>query len=119
MITLSTADKALKEVYLGVLGNQLNFGSNPLLSKIKQTTNNVYGNEIVKTLSYGISGGVTAAGEADQLPGSYSKNFVEFRSTLKNLYGTIEISDKAIRCSQNSAGASGATSRLPPQYPAG
>ena len=105
MITLETADSALKTVYLGVIGNQLNTASNPLLTKIKQTTNNVYGNEIVKSTSYGISGGVSAGAETDALPRPYGKKYVQFKSTLKNLYGTIEISDKAIRCSQNSAGA--------------
>ena len=35
MVTLETADKALKTVYLGVIGNQLNVGANPLLTKIK------------------------------------------------------------------------------------
>ena len=105
MITIKTAEDALKTVYLGVIGDQLNLHSNPLLSKIKHTSNGVYGNEIVKTVSYGISGGVTASPEADELPGSYGKNYVQFKSTLKNLYGTIEISDKALRCSQNSAGA--------------
>lgn len=105
MITLETADSALKTVYLGVIGNQLNTGANPLLTKIKQTTNNVYGNEIVKSTSYGVSGGVTAGSEDGELPKAYNKNYAQFKSTLKNLYGTIEISDKAIRCSQNSAGA--------------
>ena len=89
MITVSTAEKALKTVYLGVIGNQLNYGANPLLSKIKQTTNNVYGNEIVKSLSYGISGGVTAAAEADELPGGYGRTFLQLKGTLKNLYGTL------------------------------
>ena len=105
MVTLETAEKALKSVYLGVIGNQLNMGANPLLSKIKQTTNNVYGNEIVKATSYGLSGGVSAGGEDDELPKSVNKKYIQFKSTLKNLFGTIEISDKAIRCSQNSAGA--------------
>lgn len=105
MITLETADSALKTVYLGVIGNQLNTGANPLLARIKQTTNNVYGNEVVKATSYGISGGVTAGGEDEELPKAYGKKYAQFKSTLKNLYGTIEISDKAIRCSQNSAGA--------------
>lgn len=105
MITLSTAENALKTVYLGVIGNQLNTGANPLLTRIKQTTNNVYGNEVVKATSYGISGGVSAGSETDALPASYNRNFAQLKSTLKNLYGTIEISDKAIKCSQNSAGA--------------
>ena len=105
MITLQTADSALKNVYLGVVGHQLNVGANPLLTKIKQTTNNVYGKEIRKMTSYGISGGVTAGGESDVLPNAISKSRAQFVLTLKNLYGTIEISDKAMRCSQNSAGA--------------
>lgn len=105
MITLETADSALKTVYLGVIGNQLNVGANPLLAKIKQTTSNVYGNEIRKSTSYGVSGGVSAGSESGELPGAYAKKREQFVSTLKNLYGTIEITDKAIRCSQNSAGA--------------
>lgn len=105
MITLTTADNALKTIYLGVIGNQLNIGANPLLTKIKQTTNNVYGNEIRKATSFGMSGGVTAGTEDGALPGAYSKGYEQFVLTLKNLYGTIEISDKAIRSSQNSAGA--------------
>ncbi len=105
MITLQTADNALKTVYLGVIGNQLNIGANPLLTKIKHTTNNIYGNEIRKATSYGFSGGVSAGSEDGSLPTADSKKYVTFTTTLKNLYGTIEISDKAIRCSQNSAGA--------------
>lgn len=105
MVTLTTADNALKTIYLGVIGNQLNVGANPLLTKIKQTTNNVYGNEVRKATSYGLSGGVTAGTEDGALPGAYSKGYEQFVATLKNLYGTIEITDKAIRSSQNSAGA--------------
>lgn len=33
MVTISTADKALKTFYLGVLADQLNVGVNPLLAK--------------------------------------------------------------------------------------
>lgn len=105
MITLETADSALKTVYLGVVGNQLNIGANPLLTKIKQTTHNVYGNEIRKATSFGVSGGVSAGTEDGALPTAHAKNRAYFQLTLKNLFGTIEISDKAIRCSQNSAGA--------------
>ena len=96
MISVDSADKALKEVYLGVIGNQLNLGSNPLLTKIKQTTNNVQGFEVVKSICYGMSGGVTAAAEGDELPGSYNKQYLQFRANLKNLYGTIEITNAKI-----------------------
>ncbi|MBE5735895.1 MAG: phage major capsid protein [Clostridiales bacterium] len=105
MVTLETADSALKTVYLGVVGNQLNINANPLLTKIKQTSNNVYGNEIRKATSFGISGGVSAGAEDGALPTAFAKGRQHFEATLKNLYGTIEITDKAIRCSQNNAGA--------------
>jgi hypothetical protein len=105
MVTLETADSALKSVYLGVIGNQLNVNANPLLTRIKQTTNNVYGNEIRKATSHGLNGGVSAGSEDGQLPEGNGKKYDQFVLTLKNLYGTIQITDKAIRCSQNSAGA--------------
>ena len=54
---------------------------------------------------YGVNGGIAAGTETGDLPDAYSNNYVQFVSPLKNLYGQIEISDKAIRASENSAGA--------------
>lgn len=105
MVTLSNADKALKTFYLGVLADQLNVGVNPLLAKIGQTSSDVWGKEVVKLAPYGINGGVGSGGENDELPASGGNNYAEFKLTLKNLFGKIEISDKAVRASQNSAGA--------------
>lgn len=105
MVTLTSADNALKSVYLGVVANQLNINANPLLGKIKQTTQDVWGKEIIKLAPYGINGGIGAGDETDPLPKAASNNYVQFRTTLKNLYGKIEISDKAIRASANNAGA--------------
>ena len=86
MISLQTAENVLRDVYLGILGNQLNCNNCPLLGKIKQTSSDVYGKEIF-VLS-------RINGKQYQL-----------RSELADIYGKIEITDKAIRCSQNSAGA--------------
>ncbi|MGN1213219.1 MAG: phage major capsid protein [Christensenellales bacterium] len=105
MITLESADNALKKVYLDVVSNQLNTNTNPLLAKISQTTKDVWGKEIVKVAPFGINGGIGAGDEAGELPASAGNNYVKFVSELKNLYGKIEISDKAIRASENSAGA--------------
>ena len=105
MITLSTADNALKEVYLGVLANQLNTTINPLLSKINQTTSDVWGKEIRKVAPYGINGGIGAGTEDGNLPNASATNYAQFVLPLKNLYGKIEISDKAIRASESSTGA--------------
>lgn len=105
MVTLQTAENALKSVYLGVVSNQLNINANPLLSKIKQSTADVWGKEIRKLAPFGINGGIGAGTEDGRLPSAAANNYVQFVSTLKNLYGTIEISDKAIRASENNAGA--------------
>lgn len=105
MVTLQTADNALKEVYLGVVADQLNTSVNPLLAKINQTTSDVWGKEIRKMAPYGINGGIGAGDEDGSLPAAAGNNYAQFVLELKNLYGRIEISDKAIRASQNSAGS--------------
>lgn len=105
MVTLETADNALKEVYLGVVADQLNSSVNPLLAKINQTTSDVWGKEIRKMAPYGINGGIGAGDEDGALPNAAGNNYAQFVLELKNLYGKIEISDKAIRASQNSAGS--------------
>lgn len=102
MVTLSTADNALKEVYLGVVSNQLNTNINPLLAKINQTTSDVWGKEIRKLAPFGINGGIGAGTEDGNLPTSAGNNYAQFVLPLKNLYGKIEISDKAIRASEHS-----------------
>lgn len=86
MITLETANNALKCVYLGVLQNQLDCNIDCVLGRIKHTTSEVYGKEIL-VVTY-ING----------------KPYT-LRSELANIYAKLEISDKAIRVSQNSAGA--------------
>ena len=105
MVTLQSADNALKKVYLEVIANQLNDGVNPLLANITKTTKDVWGKEIVKVAPFGINGGIGAGDEAGSLPASASNNYVKFVSELKNLYGKIEISDKAIRASESNVGA--------------
>lgn len=105
MVTMSSADSALKSLYLGVVSEQLNTGVNPLLAKIKQTSQDVWGKEIRRLAQYGINGGIGAGTEDGDLPAAAGNNYDQFVLTLKNLYGTIEISDKAVRASENSVGA--------------
>lgn len=105
MVNLQTADQALKSVYLGVVAEQLNTASNPLLAKIEQTASDVWGKEIIKLVSYGLNGGIGAGDESGDLPMAAGNNYAQFKLSLKNLYGSIEISDKAIRASQNNVGA--------------
>ena len=105
MVTLTSAESALKNVYLGVVANQLNVRSNPLLAKIKMSSKDVWGKEIRKLAPFGINGGVGAGSETASLPKSSGNSYVQFTAQLKNLYGKIELSDKAIRASANNLGA--------------
>ncbi len=105
MQTIASADKALKTLYLGVITEQMNSNVNPLLAKIKQSTSDVWGKEIKRLAQYGLNGGVGAGAEEGTLPVSGENYYEQFTLSLKNLYGTISISDKAIRASENNAGA--------------
>ena len=105
MVTLQSAESALKNVYLGVVANQLNVNANPLLAKIKRSSKDVWGKEIRKLAPFGINGGIGAGSETATLPKSSGNSYVQFSAELKNLYGKIELSDKAIRASANNMGA--------------
>ncbi|MBE5743482.1 MAG: phage major capsid protein [Clostridiales bacterium] len=104
-VTMNTADKVLKTAYLDVVSEYLDYNANAFLSKIKKTTDNVWGKEIKKLVKAGINGGISAGSEDGELPESYANMYNEFVIGLKNLYGTIELSDKAIRASENKSGA--------------
>lgn len=56
-------------------------------------------------MPYGANGGIGAGTEDGLLPAAAGNNYQQFQLTLKNLYGTIEISDKAMRASANNSGA--------------
>lgn len=86
MITLKSANKALNDVYLDILSNQLNENIDCVLGKISKTTSNIYGKEII-------------------VPVYINGKQYELKSELANIYAKLELSDKAIRVSQNSAGA--------------
>ena len=105
MVTIASAENALKTLYLGVVSEQLNTQVNPLLAKIKQSTTDVWGKEVRKLVPYGANGGIGAGTEDGLLPAPAGNNYEQFQLTLKNLYGTIEISDKAMRASANNSGA--------------
>ncbi len=105
MVTLTSAESALKTLYLGVVADQLNTEVNPLFAKFDKTSADVWGKEIRKLAPFGINGGIGAGTEDGNLPTPAQNNYAQFVLTLKNLYGTIEISDKAMRASENQSGA--------------
>lgn len=75
-------ENALKEVYLGIVANELNTHTSSILSLIENTSNDVYGKDVFVYTN--ING----------------KDYL-FKSELKTFYEKIEISDKAIRCSSS------------------
>ena len=105
MISLTTAQNALKTVYLEAMSNELNTQTDPIFATIKQSTADVYGRNIIKLVPYGINGGIGTGTETGALPASRESHYVNFATDLKNLFGTIEISDKAIRASASNEGA--------------
>ena len=105
MVTTQSADNVLKSYYLDVVSDQLNKEVNPLLARIKQTTADVWGRDVRKAVRLGLNGGIGAGTESGALPKAGGTRYAQFVSTLKNLYGTIEITDKAIRASQSNEGA--------------
>ncbi len=105
MVTTQTADNVLKSYYLDVVSDQLDKSANPFLAAVKKTTADVWGRDVRKTVRIGVNGGVGAGTEAGDLPKAGSNRYAQLVSTLKNLYGTIEISDKAIRASASNEGA--------------
>lgn len=101
MITLSSAENVLKDVYLGVIADQINTKTNPLFSKIKRSTRNIVGKEVRVVAPVGINGGIMAGTETSDLPEGVDTPYLSFVAPLKNLYGRFEISDKAVRCSSS------------------
>lgn len=101
MVTLSSAENVLKDVYLGVIADQINTKTNPLFSRIKRSSRNIVGKEVRVVAPIGINGGIMAGSETSELPEGVDTPYLSFVAPLKNLYGRFEISDKAIRCASS------------------
>lgn len=105
MITLENADKALKDFYLEAVTAQLNDGVSPFFAAIEKTANNVYGKNVSLAVVRGNCGSIAAGEENGALPDPYKNRYLSVTAPLKNLYGVIEISDKAMRASRETSGA--------------
>lgn len=104
-ITVQSADNVLKSVYLDVISEQLNTKINPFLAQINKNSNDVVGKEVKKRVLYDLNGGVGAGTEEGDLPKAIGNKYETITLPLKNFYGVIEISDKALRASEGNSGA--------------
>ena len=105
MVNLQSAENALKSYYLDAIKDSLDQKTSPFLAKIEHSTADVYGKDVKKMIRLGFNGGVMAGTETGDLPKADGTNYLQMTATLKNLYGTIEISDKAIRAAMSNEGA--------------
>lgn len=71
-------DRALKSIYLSTMAEALNTQTNPLLVKVKQTTNDVWGKEVRRSILDG-------------------EGYLQYKSELNSLYVDVEIPEKALR----------------------
>ena len=104
MITIENADKALKTYYLDAVSAKLD-GISPFYAAIDKHSSAVYGKEVKVAVVKWDNSRVVAGSEDGELPAAGRNRYVNLTSTLKNIYGTIEISDKALRASKSSEGA--------------
>ncbi len=105
MITLSNADAALKEYYLDAVTQELNQGVSPFFSAIEKSTQYIYGKNAKCALIKGDMNRIVTGDEDGDLPSATGNNYYDVSLPLKNIYGTVAITDKALRASQDSSGA--------------
>ena len=105
MITIQNADAALKDYYLDAISAQLNDNVSPFFSAIEKNSDSVSGKDVKLSIVRENCGSIKAGAEDGDLPAPYKNRYVNISVPLKNLYGSIEISDKAMRASRESAGA--------------
>lgn len=105
MITITNADAALKDYYLDAVTAQLNGEVSPFFNAIAKTCENVFGKDVKLAIAKGGMAGVVAGSEDDDLPSPRSNRYYGVTLPLKNIYGTIEISDKSLRASSDASGA--------------
>ncbi len=105
MVTLNSADSVLKSFYLDAISESINYKANPFFAKLERTASDVVGKDVRKVIRNGFNTGIGVGTETGDLPKASASDYKTFIAPLKNLYGTIEISDKALRASANDEGA--------------
>ena len=104
MVNVENVEEVLKSYYLDAINEQLSGEVSPFFNAIEKTSEYVVGKDVYLTVAGGTLSGVAALGETDDLPSPRADRYYSVTLDLKNIYGTIEITDKAIRASAHSAG---------------
>ena len=104
MVTIENVESILKDYYLDAINLQLSGEVSPFFNAIEKTSEYVVGKEVHQTIAGGTMTGVAALGETDDLPRPRADRFYSVVLDLKNIYGTIELTDKSIRASAHASG---------------
>lgn len=96
MITTATAENALRNIYLDTVINDINKKTNPFLTMIEENTRIASGKNATVNIRCG-QAAVGAGTETGDLPVGDGEKSIELSVPLKNLYGTFQISDKALK----------------------
>ncbi len=96
MITVATAENALKNIYLETVINDINKKTNPFLTMVEANARTASGKDAKFTLRYG-QAAVGTGTETGDLPTASNEKALEVSTPLKNLYGTFQVSDKALK----------------------
>lgn len=101
MITTNQVDNILQNIYLDVIGSQIDRTTSPFLNLIEKSAQNIYQGKVKYPTRMGISGSVGCGTEVEAYPNADTAQILNFTCDLSNIYGTLSISDKALRCSKN------------------
>lgn len=96
MITVSTAENALKNIYLDTVISDINKKTNPFLTMVEENARIASGKDAKVSIRCGVSA-VGVGTETGELPTNSDEKQVEISVPLKNLYGTFQVSDKALK----------------------
>lgn len=101
MITTAQIDNILQNIYLDVIGTQIDRTTSPFFNMIEKSTQNISQGTARFPARMGISGSVACGTETGAFPVADDVRILNFEVELCNIYGTMQITDKALRCSNN------------------
>jgi hypothetical protein len=106
MVTMTTFDAALKEVYENPARDQINIGSGAFINKVEQTSRDIVGGRrVIKPAPYGVNGGTGSGSDTDALPVSGGNKYADFISTIKSIRGVIKFTDQVMKASRSDRAA--------------
>ena len=104
MLSVKSLDDILQSFYLDVVSKQINSGASPLYDRIEKSSVNVNGKNAMVPVYYGINGALQSTNDdASTLPEASPTLRATLQVPLRNVYGVIDITDKALRLTRDNA----------------